>query len=119
MGIRGNLQYTYRENDLVGVAFGWNRKKHNNQFESRERTVFTNQPERIIENENGYRATAPRITATAYWEATLKPQVARVWTEVAYFNLTNRSQTTYAGREAEQQIPSSNISRGISSTPKG
>lgn len=105
MGIRGNLQYTYRENDLVGVAFGWNRKKHNNQFESRERTVFTNQPERIIENENGYRATAPRITATAYWEATLKPQVARVWTEVAYFNLTNRSQTTYAGREAEQQNP--------------
>ncbi|WP_297164098.1 carboxypeptidase-like regulatory domain-containing protein, partial [uncultured Porphyromonas sp.] len=70
MGVRGTLQYAYGEKSLLGVALSWNRKKYRNLFESQETTTQPDTPERVVENSNGYLATEPRITATAYWEAT-------------------------------------------------
>ena len=105
MGVRGTLQYAYGEKSLLGVALSWNRKKYRNLFESQETTTQPGTPERVVENSNGYLATEPRITATAYWEATFGERGGQLWSELSYFNLTNDSQTTYVGQELPQSDP--------------
>ncbi|MDO4771191.1 outer membrane beta-barrel family protein [Porphyromonas sp.] len=104
-GIRGNLQYEYGDKKLIGWAFSWNGKKYNNQFESREISSQLGDFERVVDNENSYKSSEPRLTATAYWETTFGRKGHQVWTELSYFNLTNGSQTNYVGRELFQNTP--------------
>lgn len=104
-GIRGNLQYEYGDKKLIGLAFSWNKKKHNNQFESREISTQLGRAERVVNNQNSYKSSEPRITATAYWETSFGQKGHQVWTELSYFNLTNRSQTNYVGYELFQNTP--------------
>ena len=98
-------QYAYGEKSLLGVALSWNRKKYRNVFDSQETTTQPSAPERVVENSNGYLATEPRITATAYWEATFGERGGQLWSELSYFNLRNDSQTTYVGQELPQSDP--------------
>lgn len=104
-GIRGNLQYEYGDKDFIGLALSWNKKKYDNQFESREVTSSLGEAERIVDNQNTYKSGEPRFTATAYWETTFGKRGNQAWTDLSYFNLSNHSQTDYAGRERLVHIP--------------
>lgn len=104
-GMRGNLQYEYGDRDLIGLSFSWNKKQYNNRFESREVTSQSVAAERVVDNLNGYQSAEPRLTATAYWETTFGQREHQIWTELSYFNLTNRSRTDYAGRELPLDVP--------------
>lgn len=104
-GIRGNLQYEYGDKDLVGLAFSWNKKKYDNQFESREMASFIGAAERIVDNQNTYKSREPRFTATAYWETAFGQRGNQAWAEFSYFNLENNSQTNYVGQESSSHSP--------------
>lgn len=104
-GIRGNLQYEYGDKDFIGLALSWNKKKYDNQFESRELTSSLGSAERIVYNQNTYKSREPRFTATAYWETTFGKRGNQAWTELSYFNFSNNSQTDYVGRERSVHIP--------------
>ena len=104
-GIRGNLQYEYNNNGFIGLAFSWNKKKYDNLFESSEETSSVGIANRIVNNKNAYNSGEPRFTATTYWETTLGNKENKMWLELSYFNLTNNSQTDYAGHENSSHSP--------------
>lgn len=104
-GIRGVLQYEYGKNDYIGLAFSWNKKKFDNQFTSREIASSSGTEERIVENQNTHKSGQPRFATTAYWETTFGEKENKAWAELSYFNLSNNSQTDYAGHELSSQTP--------------
>lgn len=104
-GLRGNLQYEYGDKDFIGLALSWNKKTYDNQFESRETMSARGIADRIVDNQNTYKSREPRFTATAYWETAFGKRRNQIWTELSYFNLSNNSQTDYAGRELSMHIP--------------
>jgi hypothetical protein len=104
-GIRGNLQYEYNNNGFIGLAFSWNKKKYDNLFESSEETSSVGIANRIVNNKNAYNSGEPRFTATTYWETILGNKENKMWLELSYFNLTNNSQTDYAGHENSSHSP--------------
>lgn len=105
MGLRGNLQYEYDDNDFIGLALSWNKKSYNNKFESRESVTAHGVAEHIVDNQNTYTSGEPRFTATAYWETAMGKRGNQIWAELSYFSLSNKSQTDYAGREVSVQTP--------------
>lgn len=104
-GLRGNFQYEYGDKDFMGLALSWNKKTYNNQFESRETMSVLGAAERIVDNQNTYKSGEPRFTATAYWETAFGKRGNQIWTDLSYFNLSNNSQTDYAGYELSVHTP--------------
>ena len=87
------------------MAFSWNKKKYDNLFESSEETSSVGIANRIVNNKNAYNSGEPRFTATTYWETILGNKENKMWLELSYFNLTNNSQTDYAGHENSSHSP--------------
>ncbi len=103
-GLRGTLQYEYSDKKLFGVTIAWNKKSYDNQFDSEEITASKTYPERVVINDNGYKATEPRFTTTAYWETNFKEKCL-AWAELSYYHLANDALTKYQGKISPEPKP--------------
>lgn len=104
-GIRGVLQYDYSDKGIIGLTAAWNRRKTDNRFESQERVTAGAAPTVVVDNENTYTSTLPKVSATAYWETAFGAREHHAWAEVSYLDFTDSSQTDYAGRRRPESDP--------------